>query len=61
MEFADHDFVVRIIFPSVDVFLALKNDEEYRQRIAMDHLNFADRQKRTKYVPPVVPYTLTNA
>lgn len=41
--------MVRIIFPSIDVFLALKEDPVYRERIAMDHLNFADRELKTKY------------
>ncbi|KFY21346.1 hypothetical protein V493_07481 [Pseudogymnoascus sp. VKM F-4281 (FW-2241)] len=48
VEFGDHDFIVRIIFPSIDVFLALKEDPVYRERIQMDHLNFADRKMKTK-------------
>jgi EthD domain len=50
-EFADHDFVVRIIFPDLDVFFALKDDPVYKELIAMDHLNFADRKMKTRYAP----------
>jgi hypothetical protein len=42
---------VRIIFPNLDVFLALKDDPVYKERIAMDHLNFADRKMETWYAP----------
>lgn len=41
---------MRILFPSVDVFLALKEDPVYRERIANDHLRFADRGRKTRFV-----------
>ncbi|KAG9201709.1 hypothetical protein G6514_005518 [Epicoccum nigrum] len=48
VEFSDHDFIVRIIFPSLSVFEKLKEDPFYMERIAKDHLNFADRNRRTR-------------
>jgi EthD domain len=42
---------VRIIFPNLDVFLALKDDPVYKERMAMDHLKFADRKMKTRYAP----------
>ncbi|KAJ0420670.1 hypothetical protein BJY00DRAFT_312835 [Aspergillus carlsbadensis] len=43
VSFSDHDFIVQIIIPSLDVFVALKEDPVYKERVALDHLNFADR------------------
>lgn len=48
VEYSDHDFVVRIIFPSLEAFEKVKQDPFYMERIAKDHLNFADRNKRTR-------------
>jgi hypothetical protein len=48
VEFSDHDFIVRIIFASLSVFEKLKEDPFYMERIAKDHLNFADRNRRTR-------------
>ena len=50
VEFSDHEFFVRIILPDVETFLKLKADPVYMERIAKDHLNFADRQNKTKQV-----------
>ncbi|KAJ5537375.1 hypothetical protein N7513_010561 [Penicillium frequentans] len=48
VEYSDHDFVVQIIIPSLESFLALKEDPIYMERVAMDHLNFADRTDRAR-------------
>lgn len=56
VEYSDHDFVVQIIIPNLESFLALKEDPIYKERVAMDHLNFADRTdraRRTRYDTPV--------
>ncbi|KAJ5794556.1 hypothetical protein N7457_001155 [Penicillium paradoxum] len=48
VEYSDHDFIVQIIIPSLESFIALKEDPIYKERVAMDHLNFADRTDRAR-------------
>jgi len=48
VEFSDHDFVVRIMFPDLETFLKVKTDPVYIERISADHLNFADQKKKTR-------------
>ncbi|EED15771.1 conserved hypothetical protein [Talaromyces stipitatus ATCC 10500] len=48
VEFSDYDFIVQIIIPNLDVFFALKEDPVYQERVAMDHLNFADRSSPSR-------------
>ncbi|KAJ5993666.1 hypothetical protein N7451_009390 [Penicillium sp. IBT 35674x] len=48
VEYSDHDFVVQIIIPNLESFLALKDDPIYKERVAMDHLKFADRTDRAR-------------
>lgn len=63
VEYSDHDFVVQIIIPNLESFLALKDDPIYKERVAMDHLNFADRTdraRRTRYDTPSEAFHITN-
>ena len=46
--FADYDCIVTAVFPEVQKFVRMKADPFFKERVMLDHENFADT-KRSRY------------
>lgn len=59
VEFADHDFIVRYIFPDIECFNNLKADPRYIEHIKKDPMTYSDKNNKTKYAAFVVLFFLS--